>query len=85
MTSEKDAFAYLPPDRALPAGSIESDLMFRLDALEMALCRLLAVLATQPGDRFADAVFKATGQRALTGSEAFILAQIRERIGDRQV
>jgi len=85
MTSEKDAFAYLPPEMALPAGSIESDLARRLDAMEHAFHRLLAVLAMQPGDRFSDAVFKATGQRELTGSEAFILAQIRELLGDRQI
>ena len=65
--------------------SPDSELIRRLDTLEMMFARLLAVMSVRLNTWQSDAAFKATGQRELTASEAFILAQIRERLGDKQV
>jgi len=82
MSSEKDAFAHLPSEMALPAGSIESDLTRRLDALEMVLGRLLAAL--HQGDSGERAASKALGSTLLDDCPASALEQIRERLRDWQ-
>ena len=62
--------------------SPDSELIRRIDALEMAFSRLLAVLYVNGEHR---AVRKALGDVPLSDRESFALAQIRSKMGDRQV
>ena len=80
--SESDAFAHLPPEMALPADSIESDLARRVNALEMVLYRLLAAL--RQGDFGERAGSKALGIVPLDDRQDSALEQIRERLRDWQ-
>jgi len=82
MTSEKDTFAHLQSDMALSAGSIESDLSRRVDALEWMFYRLLAVL--RQSDFGKSAVSKVLDSMSPDERGAFSLEQIRERLRDWQ-